>query len=66
LAISRRQGAFAWELRAATTLAELYVAEAKWQAARNLLAPTVKRATEGFETRDFLQAAKIMARIDAA
>ena len=27
LNISRRQGAFAWELRAATTLAELYLAE---------------------------------------
>ncbi len=66
LDVSRRQGAFAWELRAATTLADLYLREGKLQAARNLLAPTVKRATEGFETRDFRQAAEIMARIDAA
>ncbi len=66
LNISRRQGAFAWELRAATTLAELYLAEGQSQAARDLLAPAVKRATEGFEAADFRRAADLMARIDAA
>lgn len=66
LGISRRQGAFAWELRAATTLADLYLAEGQVQAARDLLAPTVRRATEGFDTRDFRRANEVMARIDAA
>jgi predicted ATPase len=66
LTISRRQGAFGWELRAATTLAELYLAEGQLQAARDLLAPTVKRATEGFEAGDFRHAADLMARINAA
>jgi predicted ATPase len=66
LSISRRQGAFAWELRAATTLAELYLAEGQSQAARDLLAPAVKRVTEGFETGDSRHAARVMARIDAA
>ncbi|MGD0183648.1 MAG: winged helix-turn-helix domain-containing protein [Roseiarcus sp.] len=66
LDISRCQGAFAWELRAATTLAELYLAEGKPTTAHKLLAPTIERATEGFETRDFRQATEIMARIDAA
>jgi len=66
LDVSKRQGAFAWELRAATTLAELYLAEGQSPAARDWLAPVVKRATEGFETSDFRRAADLMARIDAA
>ena len=63
--IARRQGAFAWELRAATTLAELCLAEGQSEAARAWLVPVVKRATEGFETGDFRRAADLMARLDA-
>ena len=52
LAIATRQGALAWELRAATTLAELLLSEGQGQKARDLLAPVVARVTEGFDTGD--------------
>lgn len=66
LNISRRQGAFAWELRAATTLAESYLAEGLSQAAQDLIAPIVERATEGFETSDYRRAVDFIAKLDAA
>jgi hypothetical protein len=66
LNISGRQGALAWELRAATTLGESYHAERQSQVARDLLRPVVNRMTEGIETGDFRHAADLMARIDAA
>ena len=66
LTIARRQGALAWELRAATTLAELLLSEGQGQKARDLLAPAVARVTEGFDTGDFRQATALMASIDAA
>ena len=66
LAIARRQGALAWELRAATTLAELLLSEGQGPEARDLLAPVVARVTEGFDTGDFRQAMALMASIDAA
>lgn len=62
LAIARRQNAFAWELRAATARAELHLVGGQPQAARELLAPVMQRATEGLETADFRRATDVMAR----
>jgi predicted ATPase len=54
---ARRQGAFSWELRAATSLARLLRDRDRIDEARDLLAPIYERFTEGFGTAD-LQAAK--------
>jgi predicted ATPase len=54
---ARRQGALAWELRAATSLARLWRDQHRVMEARALLGPVYGRFTEGFATID-LQAAK--------
>ena len=54
-----RQGALAWELRAATSLARLWRDQNRTKAAREILAPVYDRFTEGFETTD-LKAAKLL------
>ena len=50
LAISRRQGAHFWELRAAMNLARLWYDQGSRVEARNLLAPIYGWFTEGFDT----------------
>jgi predicted ATPase/DNA-binding winged helix-turn-helix (wHTH) protein len=59
---ARRQGALAWELRAATSLARLMQVQGRSAAAMTLLQPVYDRFTEGFETAD-LKAARAL--IDA-
>jgi predicted ATPase/DNA-binding winged helix-turn-helix (wHTH) protein len=54
-----RQGALAWELRAATSLAGLLRAQGRPSQARDLLAPVYGRFTEGFASAD-LTAAKVL------
>ena len=54
---ARRQGALSWELRSATSLAQLRFGQARNQEARELLGPIYDGFTEGFETSD-LKAAK--------
>ena len=49
---TRRQQAKSWELRAATTLAQLLAERGERAAARKLLAPVFDWFTEGFDTRD--------------
>jgi predicted ATPase len=56
---ARRQGAFSWELRAATSLARLWRDQNRSTEAIALLAPVYDRFTEGFETDD-LKAAKAL------
>jgi predicted ATPase len=56
---ARRQGALAWELRTATSLAQLWHDEGRTEEAKELLAPIYNRYTEGFGTAD-LQAAKAL------
>jgi predicted ATPase/DNA-binding winged helix-turn-helix (wHTH) protein len=55
LELGRRQGALAWELRAATSLARLRAA------ARPLLADVLGRFTEGFATEDVRAARQLLA-----
>jgi predicted ATPase len=50
LAISRRQGAHFWELRAAMNLARLWYDQGRRVEARNLLAPIYGWFTEGLDT----------------
>ena len=54
---ARRQGALSWELRAATSLARLWRAQARSDEARELLASVYNRFAEGFATTD-LRAAR--------
>jgi predicted ATPase len=56
---ARRQGALSWELRAATSLAQLLRDQSRPADAMALLQPVYDRFTEGFDTFD-LQAAKAL------
>ena len=57
--IAREQGALAWELRAATSLARLWHGQNRRSEALALLQPVYDRFTEGFDTAD-LKAAKVL------
>lgn len=59
LRIAREQEALLWELRAATSLAHMYVTQNRGNDARRLLSPVYGRFSEGFETPD-LRAAKAL------
>ena len=59
LAIARRQQAKSWELRAATSLAQLWQQQSKRAEVHALLAPIYGWFTEGFDTAD-LQDAKAL------
>jgi predicted ATPase len=56
---ARRQGALSWELRAATSLAQLRHDQRRDADAMALLQPTYDRFTEGFDTAD-LKTAKAL------
>lgn len=57
---SRRQAAPAWELRSATDLAALWTAQGRIGEARALLQPVFERFSEGFDTRDVQNAARVL------
>jgi predicted ATPase len=66
LAEARRQGALAWELRAAMTLVRLRLKQGRAQESRELLSSLYARFTEGFETRDLKAASEVLqAQTDA-
>jgi predicted ATPase len=58
---SRRQGALAWELRATTSLAELYLQSNRHGEAAEMLRSVHSRFTEGFETADLQKARALIA-----
>lgn len=60
LQLARRQGALAWELRAAVSLARLLVGRERNNDAHQLLAPVYERFTEGFDTPDLVAARRLM------
>jgi class 3 adenylate cyclase/tetratricopeptide (TPR) repeat protein len=63
LAIAREQGARSFELRAATSLARLWRDQGKRAEARALLAPVYAWFTEGFDTRDLIDAKALLAEL---
>ncbi len=60
LDIARSQQAKAFELRAATSLARLWQRQGKRDEARDLLAPVYGWFTEGFDTRDLIEAKALL------
>jgi predicted ATPase/DNA-binding winged helix-turn-helix (wHTH) protein len=62
LSIAQSQGALAWELRSATSLALLWQQQSRYDQALNLLTPIYQRFTEGYATPDLR---KVRLLIDA-
>ena len=62
LTLARYQDALSWELRAATSLARLRIANARSAEAQETLAATIRRFSEGFATRDFKEAIELLER----
>jgi predicted ATPase len=60
LSLARQQQAKDWELRAAMSLARLWRSQGKAQQARELLAPVYECFTEGFDTRDLIDAKALL------
>jgi class 3 adenylate cyclase len=64
LAQARQQGAKLWELRSATSLAELWHKQDRHGDARDMLAPIHAWFTEGFDTPDLVAAQTLLSEID--
>ena len=60
---ARRQLAKMWELRTATSLGRLWQSQGKCQEAYDLLAPVYGWFTEGFDTKDLLDAKALLAEL---
>jgi predicted ATPase/DNA-binding winged helix-turn-helix (wHTH) protein len=63
LELAHLQGARAWELRTATDLAALLVAQGKSESARKLLRPVFEQFVEGFDTVDLRAAERLLATL---
>ena len=63
LEVSRGQGAHAWELRAATSLARLWMDSAREAEAKEILAPVYEAFTEGHHTLDLREARQLLDRL---
>ncbi|WP_339439462.1 ATP-binding protein [Pseudomonas sp. EA_15y_Pfl1_P104] len=64
LAMAHQQGALAWELRCATSLAQLWLPQGREQAARDLLSSTYARFTEGFATQDLVRVRSLLDELE--
>jgi predicted ATPase len=60
LELARQGQARAWELRAATSLARLWLQQGWIEAARAVLAPVYSSFTEGFNTADLKEAQALL------
>jgi class 3 adenylate cyclase/tetratricopeptide (TPR) repeat protein len=60
---ARRQQAKMWELRTSTSLARLWQSQGRRKDAYELLAPVYGWFTEGFDTRDLLEAKSLLAEL---
>jgi predicted ATPase len=60
LELARRQSALAWQLRAATGLAQLRFTQHRFDEARDVLAPVYARFTEGFASSDLIAARELL------
>jgi len=59
---ARRQGAMAWELRATTSLAEIYMSSDRHDEATAMVCRIRSRFTEGFETADLRKASSLISQ----
>jgi tetratricopeptide (TPR) repeat protein len=66
LDLAQRQGALAWELRSASSLARLRRRQGRAGPARAILAPTYGRFVEGFETADLVAAKRLLDELNDA
>ena len=60
LAVAREHQAKSWELRAATSLARMWLQQNRTDEARRLLAPVYDWFTEGFDTADLVEAKALL------
>jgi hypothetical protein len=65
LELAKRQDAKAWELRAATSLALLYLRSCRSREARALLEPTLSHFKQGHDTRDFQVAISVLSALSS-
>ena len=63
LELAKRQGAKAWELRAATSLALLYLRSSRSCEARALLEPMLRQFKQGHDTRDYQAAISVLSAL---
>jgi predicted ATPase len=61
---ARRQQEKSWELRTSVSLARLWQSQGKRQDACELLAPVYGWFTEGFDTKDLLDATSLLAELE--
>nr|WP_314565110.1 winged helix-turn-helix domain-containing protein [uncultured Pseudomonas sp.] len=64
LALAHQQGALAWELRCATSLARLWLPQGREHAARDLLSSIYARFTEGFATQDLVRVRSLLDELE--
>jgi class 3 adenylate cyclase len=63
VAMARDEGTKSLELRAALSLARLYWAQDRYEEAREVLSPVYAWFTEGFDTRDLVDAKELLDRL---
>jgi predicted ATPase len=63
LTVARDQQAKSWELRAATSLARLWMQNSRGAEARAVLAPVYGWFTEGFDTADLIEAKALLEQL---
>ena len=63
MAVAQKQGARLWELRAATSLAQVWRDQGKRAEAYELLAPVYDWFTDGFDTADLKDAKALLAEL---
>jgi predicted ATPase len=63
LRLAKRQDAKAWELRAATSLASLFLQSSRRQEARAVLEPALKQFKQGHDTRDIQAAIDVLSAL---
>jgi predicted ATPase len=62
---ARHQSSLAWELRIATSLAKLWVAQDRHHEAREVLAPVFARFSEGFDRHDLRVAKELLDKLNS-
>jgi predicted ATPase len=62
---AREQQAKSWELRTSTSLARLWQGQGKRDDAHDLLAPVYNWFTEGFDTKDLIEAKALLEELAA-